>query len=194
MGLTIMILGLALFLGVHLLTILRPRRAALIASLGENGYKGLYSLVSLIGLALIVYGFSRYRQGEWIDVWFPPVWTRHLAALLVLPAIVMFVASYVRGNIYLKLKHPMLAGVKLWALAHLMANGDLGSIILFGSILAWAVFDRISLKRRADPGAPPIPNGGTRNDVIAIAGGVAVYLALGLWFHPYVIGIPVFGS
>jgi uncharacterized membrane protein len=194
MGLTIMILGLAIFLGVHLLTMMRGQRAALISALGENGYKGLYSLVSLIGLVLIVYGFARYRQGEWIDVWFPPVWARHLAALLVLPAVILVVASYVRGNIYLKLKHPMLAGVKLWALAHLIANGDLGSIILFGSILAWAVLDRISLKRRTDPGAPPFPVGGTRNDVIAIAAGVALYLALGLWFHPYVIGIPVFGA
>jgi len=194
MGLTIMILGLALLLGVHLLTIWRPQRAALIARLGENGYKGLYSLVSLVGLVLIVYGFARYRQGEWIDVWFPPAWTRHLAALLVLPAVILVVASYVRGNIFLKLKHPMLAGVKLWALAHLIANGDLGSIVLFGSILAWAVFDRISLKRRTDPGAPPIPVGGTRNDVIAVAGGVALYVLLGLWFHPYVIGVPAFGA
>jgi uncharacterized membrane protein len=122
------------------------------------------------------------------------VWTRHLAALLVLPAIILIVASYIRGNIYLKLKHPMLAGVKLWAVAHLMANGDLGSIILFGSILAWAVVDRISLKRRTDSGAPPIPVGGTSNDMIAIGIGAAIYAALGLWFHPYVIGVPVFGA
>ena len=194
MGIKIMILGLVLFLGVHLFTIMRPHRAALLARLGEHGYKGLYSLISILGLALIVYGFARYRQGEWIDVWLPPVWTRHLAALLVLFALIMFVASYSRGRIYTTLKHPMLAGVKLWALAHLMANGDLGSIILFGSILAWAVIDRISLKRRSDPGAPPIPVGGTRNDVIAIFGGVAAYAVLGFWFHPYVIGIPVFGA
>jgi uncharacterized membrane protein len=194
MGLTIMILGLAMFLGVHLFTIMRDRRAALVRSIGEGPYKGLYSLVSFVGLALIVYGFARYRQGEWIDVWYPPVWARHVAALLVLPAAILFVASYIRGNIYLKLKHPMLAGVKLWAVAHLIANGDLGSIILFGSILAWAVIDRISLKRRSDSGAPPIPAGGTRNDMIAVAGGLALYLALGLWFHPYVIGVPVFGA
>src|SRR5436190_8278736 len=193
-GLTIMILGLVLLLGVHLFTIMRGRRAALVARLGENGYKALYSLLSLIGLVLIVYGYARYRQGEWVDLWFPPVWLRHVAALLVLPAVILVVASYVRGNIYLKLKHPMLADVKLWALAHLLANGDLGSSILFGAVLAWAVIDRISLKRRADPGAPPIPVGGTRNDVIAIAGGTALYAALGFWFHPYVIGVPVFGA
>ena len=194
MGLAIMILGLAIFLGGHLFTIMRGPRAALIKRIGYNAYMGLYSLVSLIGLALIVYGFARYRQGEWVDIWFPPVWTKHLAALLVLFAFIMLVASYSRGHIYTTLKHPMLAGVKLWALAHLMANGDLGSIILFGSILAWAVIDRISLKRRTDPGAPPIPVGGMRNDVIAIFGGVVLYAVFGLWFHPYVLGIPVFGA
>jgi uncharacterized membrane protein len=193
MGLTILILGLALFLGVHLLTMMRPQRAALIARIGENGYKGLYSLVSAVGLGLIVYGFARYRANEWIELWSPPVWTRHLAAFLVLPASIMLVASYSRGHIYTTLKHPMLAGVKLWALAHLLANGDLGSLILFSSVLAWAVIDRISLKRRTDPGAPPIPVGGMRNDVIAIFGGIALYAALGWWFHPYVIGIPVLG-
>jgi uncharacterized membrane protein len=193
MGLTILILGLALFLGVHLLTMMRPQRAALIARIGENGYKGLYSLVSFIGLALIAYGFARYRANEWIELWSPPIWTRHLAAFLVLPAIIMLVASYSRGHIYTTLKHPMLAGVKLWALAHLLANGDLGSLLLFGSVLAWAVIDRISLKRRTDAGAPPIPVGGMRNDVIAIFGGIALYAALGWWFHPYVIGIPVLG-
>ncbi len=88
----------------------------------------------------------------------------------------------------------MLVGVKLWAVAHLIANGDLGSIILFGSILAWAVYDRITLKRRSDPGAPPIPGGGCRNDFIAVVVGTLVYFALGFWFHPCVIGVPVFGS
>lgn len=194
MGLAITILGLAIFLGVHLLTTMRPQRAALIARLGENGYKGLYSLVSAVGLALIVYGFARYRAHEWIELWSPPTWTKHLAALLVLFAFIMLVASYSRGHIYTTLKHPMLAGVKLWALAHLIANGDLGSVILFGSVLAWAVIDRISLKRRSDPGAPPIPVGGMRNDVIAVLGGIVLFAVLGKWFHPYVIGVPVFGA
>jgi len=103
-------------------------------------------------------------------------------------------ASYVRGRIYTAVKHPMLTGVKLWAAAHLLANGDLGSIILFGSFLAWAVYDRISLKHRADPGAPPIPVGGTGNDLIAVAVGIVAYLALAFAFHPVVIGVPVVGS
>ena len=106
--------------------------------------------------------------------------------------VILVVAAFIRGRIYTTLKHPMLAGIKLWAAAHLLANGDLGSIILFGSFLGWAVFDRISLKRRTDPGAPPIPLGGRRNDVFAVIGGTIVYLALGLWFHPWAIGLPVF--
>ncbi len=110
-----------------------------------------------------------------------------------LPAVILVVAAYIRGRIYTTLKHPMLSGIKLWAAAHLLANGDLGSIILFGSFLGWAVYDRISLKHRADAGAPPIPVGGPTNDLIAVAVGIVAYLALGFAFHPAVIGVPVFG-
>jgi uncharacterized membrane protein len=193
MGLAILIVGLAVFIGAHLFVTRREARAAAIARLGEGPYKGLFSLVSLIGIVLIVSGFARYRVAGYIDVWYPPVWTRHLAAVLVWPAIVMLVAAYIPGNIKRTLKHPMLAGVKLWALAHLLSNGDLGSIILFGGILAWAVFDRISLKRRTDPGGPPIPIGGWRNDIVALVVGTLLYLALAFVFHPLVIGVPAFG-
>jgi uncharacterized membrane protein len=188
-----MILGLVLFLGVHTLTIQREARARLIASFGDGGYKIGYSLASLAGLALIVWGFASYRATGWIDVWNPPTAFKHIAVGLMLPAVIMVVAAYIRGRIYTTLKHPMLTGVKLWAAAHLLANGDLGSIILFGSFLGWAVFDRISLKHRTDAGAPPIPVGGPTNDLIAIAVGVIAYLALAFAFHPVVIGVPVFG-
>lgn len=194
MGLSIMIIGLVLFLGSHAFVPLRGARAALIGRIGEGPYKVLFSLVSGIGLALIFYGFAAYRAEGLIGVWQPPSWTRHVAAALVWPAVVLVTAAYIRGVIYKKLKHPMLAGVKLWAVAHLLANGDLGGIILFGSILAWAVYDRITLKRRSDPGAPPIPAGGSTNDVIAVVVGTVVYLLLGFLFHPYVIGLTVFGS
>ena len=193
MGLLIMIAGLALFIGAHVLTTLRDARAAAIARLGEGGYKIVYSLVSLAGIALAAWGFGLYRATGWINVWHPPVALRYLALALMLPAVILVVASYVRGRIYTTLKHPMLAGVKLWAVLHLLSNGDLGSIILFGSILAWAVYDRISLKRRADPGAPPIPVDGLRNDVIAVVIGAIVYAALTYVFHPLVIGVPVIG-
>jgi uncharacterized membrane protein len=192
MGLTIMIAGLALFLGAHVFVTRRDQRGQVIARWGEGPYKLGFSLVSALGLALIVYGFARYRATGWIDVWSAPSWTRHVAVALMLPAVVFVVAAYVPGHIKRALKHPMLAGVKLWALAHLIANGDLGSIILFGSVLAWAVYDRVSLKHRTDPGAPPIPMGGWRNDAIAVVVGVLVYLALGFLFHPIVIGVPAF--
>ena len=193
MGLAIMILGLALFIGAHVFITMRERRAVAIARLGEGPYKGVLALASLVGIILMGYGFASYRAAGMINVWSPPAWTRHVTDLLVWPAIIFVVAAYVRGDIARVLKHPMLVGVKLWALAHLISNGDLGSIILFGSILGWAVFDRITLKRRSDPGAPPIPYGGRTNDIIAVAVGTLIYLALGFWFHPYVIGVPAFG-
>src|SRR5215217_6581524 len=199
MGLLLMILGLVLFLGAHTLTTQREVRSRVIAAAGEGGYKLGYALVSVAGLALIAWGYSHYRASGMIDVWerwcSPDVLRllKHLTDALMLPAIIMVVAAYIRGRIYTVLKHPMLSGVKLWAAAHLLANGDLGSIILFGSFLGWAVFDRISLKHRADAGAPPIPVGGIGNDVIALAVGLVVYLALAFAFHPVVIGVPVFG-
>lgn len=192
-GLVIMILGLVVFLGVHLVSTQRDQRARLVTQMGEGGYKIGYSLASVIGLALVVWGFASYRASGMIVLYEPPVGLRHLTIALMLPAVILVVASYIRGNIYAKLKHPMLAGVKLWALAHLLANGDLGSVILFGAFLAWAVFDRISLKRRSDAGAPPIPVGGYGNDAIAVAVGCVAYLALAYAFHPVVIGVPVFG-
>src|ERR1700691_2657493 len=192
-GLLVMILGLVLFLGVHVLTIQRALRARLIAAWGEGGYKSGYSVVSLLGLVLIVWGFADYRAAGMWQVWTPPAVLKHVTVALMLPAVILVVASYIRGRIYLAVKHPMLAGVKLWAAAHLLANGDLGSIILFGSFLAWAVFDRISLQRRADAGGPPIPVGAWGNDVIAVAVGIVVYLALAFAFHPVVIGVPVVG-
>jgi uncharacterized membrane protein len=194
MGLLVMILGLVLFLGIHTLPAQRKPRARLIASWGEGGYKAGFALASLLGLVLIVWGFAHYRATGWIDVWYPPKALKHVTEALMLPAVILVVAAYIRGRIYTALKHPMLAGVKLWAVAHLIANGDLGGIILFGSFLGWAVYDRISLKRRADPGAPPIPVGGFGNDLIAVAVGIVAYLALGFAFHPVVIGVPVFGA
>jgi uncharacterized membrane protein len=192
-GLLVMILGLVLFLGVHTLSTQREQRAGLIAAWGEGGYKIGYALASAVGLALIIWGFAHYRATGMWELWTPPTALKHIAVALMLPAVILVVAAYIRGRIYTMLQHPMLAGVKLWAAAHLIANGDLGSIILFGSFLGWAVFDRISLKHRADPGAPPIPVGGVTNDLIAVAVGIVAYLALGFAFHPVVIGVPVFG-
>jgi uncharacterized membrane protein len=193
MGLIVMIAGLVVFLGTHLVTTQRELRAALIARLGASTYKGGYSLLSAIGLVLIVYGFATYRTTGWIDVWYPSRWMRHVVLALMLPATIIFVSAYLRGYIWRFMKHPMLVAIKIWAFAHLLANGDLGSIILFGSFLAWAVVDRITLKRRTDEGGPPIPFGGVRNDVLAVVVGLVAYVALVFAFHPAVIGVPVVG-
>jgi uncharacterized membrane protein len=194
MGLAVEIIGLILFLGAHVFVSLRGRRDALITGIGRGPYLGLFSLVSVVGLVLIGYGFARYRAEGLIPIWYPPAWTRHIVVALMWPALIAVAAAYIPGNIKRVLKHPMLVGVKIWAAAHLCANGDLGGIILFGSVLVWAVYDRITLKRRADAGAPPIPVGGSRNDVIAIVVGTILYLALGFVFHPVVIGVPAFAA
>jgi uncharacterized membrane protein len=194
MGLAVLIIGLVVFIGSHVFVTQRQARAALIARIGETPYKVAFGLVSLAGLVLIVWGFAHYRVEGYVQVWAPPIWMRHVTVALVWPAIIFATAAYIPGDIKRTLKHPLLVGIKLWALAHLLSNGDLGGIILFASLLAWAVFDRITLKRRTDPGAPPIPVRGRRNDIIAIVVGTILYLALGLVFHPLFIGIPVFGT
>jgi uncharacterized membrane protein len=194
MGLAVLIIGLVVFIGSHVFVTRREARAALIARIGEVPYKVAFSVVALVGLVLIVWGFAHYRAEGWIQVWVPPTWMRHVTVALVWPATIFVTAAYIPGDIKRTLKHPMLVGVKLWAFAHLLSNGDLGGIILFAAILAWAVYDRITLKRRTDPGAPPIPVRGRRNDIIAIVVGTILYLALGLIFHPLGIGIPVFGT
>jgi uncharacterized membrane protein len=194
MGLILEILGLLVFLGAHVFVTMRDRRDALIKALGAGPYRGLFSLVSLIGIVLAGYGFAHYRAEGLIMLWNPPPWTRHIVVALMWPASIMVVAAYIRGHIARVLKHPMLVGVKTWAAAHLCANGDLGGIILFGSVLLWAGYDRATLKRRADPGAPPIPVGGATNDIIAVVVGTILYLALGFLFHPYVVGLPAFGT
>ena len=190
---TLLVIGLVLFLGTHSFSMARERRAAIIGRIGEGPYKGLYSLLSLAGIVLVSIGYGQYRAGGYIPVWDPPVWTRHLALLLVLIAFICFVAAYLPGQIKARLKHPMLAGVKIWAFAHLIANGDLGSILLFGSFLVWAVLARISVKRRdvaAQHGGTAAP-AGWRNDILAVAIGTVVYLAFVFWLHPWLIGVSV---
>lgn len=184
-----LIAGLVLFLGIHTLTTLREPRAALIGRIGEGPYKGLFSLVAAAGLVLIVWGFGRYRADGYIPVWDPPFALRHLTLTLMWFSFVALAAAGApAGKIKGMLHHPMLVGVKIWALAHLLANGDLGSLILFGSFLAWAVYDRIAVKRRGDPGAPR--SGFTAGDAIALVVGTVAYGAM-FWLHPRLIGVPI---
>jgi len=188
---TLLIVGIIVFLGIHALPMNPGLRAALVGRWGETGYKVLFSLLSIAGFVLLVYGFA---HAPFVPVWSPPSWTRLVAIVLMLPASIFLVAAYVPGQIKARLKHPFLVAIKSWALAHLIANGDLASIVLFGSFLAYAVYDRITLKRRTDGGGPPIPVGGVTNDLIAVVVGIVAYLALAFAFHPVVIGVPVMGS
>ena len=155
MMLLMMIAGLILFLGTHSYSLRRVSRAALVAKVGPEVYKVVYSVISLIGLVLIIWGYASYRAAGYVPLWNPPVWTKHLALLLMLPVFVLLAVSAAPGKgrpgrIRAVTKHPMLLAVKIWATAHLLANGDLGSILLFGSFLAWAVMARISCKRRPE--------------------------------------------
>lgn len=190
---TLLILGLVLFLGTHAFTMLRGPRAELVGRLGENRYKIGYTLLSILGFVLMIYGFSLYRAEGYIPVWNPPVWTRHLALLLTLPAFISLAAMGPRpSHIQAAVKHPMLLAIKIWASAHLLANGDLGSILLFGGFLAWAVAARISLKRRADEPARKLPKpapAGWRRDIIAVVAGIAVWLVFAKYLHPVLIGV-----
>ncbi len=189
---TILILGLILFLGTHALSIARGQRAALVARFGEGGFKGLYSLGSLLGLVLIIWGYGSYRASGYIPVWNPPVWTRHLAVLVLLPALPLLFSAYAKGYVKARLKHPMILAVKTWALAHLLANGDLGSILLFGGFLVWAVVAFISMRRRPEGNTISfIPNPG--QDAAAILGGLILYIALIAGLHRWLVGVGVFG-
>jgi uncharacterized membrane protein len=192
MGLAVLIVGLVIFVANHLFVTRREARAAAIARVGKPVYFVLFGLISLVALALIVWGYASYRVHEWIDIWQPPGFMRHVTILLMLLAVILAIAAFIPSHIKAKTKYPMIAAVKTWALAHLLSNGDLGSILLFAAFLAWAVIARISLNRRADAVLPVAPAGYT-NDVIVVLVGAVVYLALGYAFHPVVIGVPVFG-
>jgi uncharacterized membrane protein len=191
MGLGIFILGLVVFFATHIFVTFRAARGDAIATLGLNGYRAVFALVSIAGLALIVWGFGQYHAHA-PQIWSPPAFMRHITVGLMLFAILFFTAAFIPSYIKTKLKHPMLAGIKTWALAHLLSNGDLASILLFGSFLAWGVYARTAAKRRGDLGAVTAPAGWT-NDIIVVVIGIVIYLALGYAFHPMVIGVPVFG-
>ena len=192
MGLGILVVGLVVFLANHLFITRRDARAAAIARFGIHAYRALFSVVSIVGLALIVWGYGEYRAHGLIMVWSPPAFMRHVTVGLMLIAVIVFTSAFIPSHLKAKAKHPMLAGVKTWALAHLLSNGDLGSILLFGSFLAWGVFARIAAKRRTDFVVAPAPAGWT-NDAIVVVLGIVIYVALGYAFHPIVIGMPVFG-
>lgn len=190
----VLVLGLAVFLGVHSVSIVAPGwRAATLGRLGQGPWKGLYSLAAAIGLALVVVGYGLARRDP-VLLYSPPAALRHLSLLVMLPVFPLLIAAYLPGRIRTAAKHPMLLAVKLWAAAHLLANGMLADVLLFGGFLAWAVADRISVKGRAVqghevPAAPP----GAANDAIALVGGLILYAVFLLWAHRWMIGVSPLG-
>ena len=188
----VLILGLALFLGTHSISIVAPGlRDAVLARLGEGGWKVVYSLISLAGFVLMCYGFGLARHQP-IVVYVPPAWIRNFALILMLPVFPLLFAASLPGRIQRKLKHPMLAGVKFWAFAHLLANGMLADVLLFGGFLIWAVADRISFKRRPPQKlrmAPERP----WNDAVAVVVGLAVYALFIGWIHVHLFGVSPLG-
>lgn len=187
-----LVLGLALFLGTHSIAIAAPGlRNRAVARLGEGGWKGLYAVLSLAGFVLLVYGFGIARHSP-VVLYTPPRFLRHVTFLFMLPVFPLIFAAYLPGRIKSAMKHPMLAAVKFWAFAHLLSNGTLADVVLFGAFLAWAVIDRISLKRRA-PLAPRVAPAGPFNDLIAVLLGLAVYGLFIGWAHRWLIGVSPLG-
>jgi uncharacterized membrane protein len=187
---TTFLLGLAGFLGIHSIAILAPGwRARTIERVGAAAWRGAYSVASLVAFVAMIHGYGLARQSP-VVLYTPPVGLRHLAMLLMLPVFTMLLSAYLPGRIKARLKHPMLAAVKLWALAHLLANGTLAEVLLFGGFLAWAVADRISVGRRAPARTAAAP-AGRYNDAIAVVGGLVLYAVFVGWAHGRLIGVPL---
>lgn len=191
---TALILGLLLFLGMHSARIVADgARGRFIAQRGANAWKGLYTVVSLAGFALILWGYGQARQSP-VVLWASPVWTRHLASLLVLVALVLLAAAYVPGNaLKARLHHPMVLGVKTWALAHLLANNTLADVLLFGGFLLWAVADFRSARQRDRAAGTVYPPGRPGPTLVTVVAGVAVWAALAFGGHAWLFGVRPFG-
>lgn len=188
----VLVVGLIIFVAIHLLPTTPALRNGLVERYGESTYKLAFSAVALLGLVLIVVGYGRVQglPSKNPDLWYPPLWTRHIAYSLMPISFVLLAAAYIPSRIKAVTKHPMLVAVKLWALAHLLTNGDAASLLLFGSLLAFAVYDRISLKHRASANVAVAPSGYS-GDILAIAIGLAAFVAMLLWGHARLIGVPL---
>jgi uncharacterized membrane protein len=191
---TLLILGLILFLGPHSVRIFAEGwRSKRVAAMGLNPYKGVYSLVAIVGFVLIIYGYGQARMNP-VVLYTPPLWTRHLAALLTIPAFVLLTAAYVKGNrIKAAVGHPMVAGVKVWAFAHLISNGTLADVVLFASFLAWAVLDFLAARRRDRVAVTRVPPGDLMKDAMTIVIGLVAWAVFAFWLHEAWIGVRPFG-
>ncbi len=190
-----LILGLLMFLGMHSARIVAEGwRTQVIAQRGPGAWKGLYTVVSLVGLGLVIWGYGQARLAP-VVLWAAPVWTRHLAALLVLVALVLLAAAQVPGNgIKARLHHPMVLGVKVWALAHLLANNTLADLLLFGSFLVWAVLDFRSSRQRDRAAGTVYPPGTAGRTVAAVVLGVLLWVVLAFGAHQWLFGVRPFGG
>lgn len=190
-----LILGLILFLGVHSARIFAGDwRAAQVARLGELRWKGVYALFSALGLGLVIWGYGLARVDP-VVLWMPPAWTRHLAALLTVPAFILLVAAYLPGShIKAKIGHPMVAGVKIWALAHLLSNGNLADAILFGAFLVWAIVDFVASRRRDRVAGRTYPVCCWTRDASVVAVGLLAWTLFAFYGHAWLIGVRPFGA
>ena len=191
---TYLILGLILFLGVHSVRILADGlRTRTIDRIGLNPWKGLYTLVSLAGFALLCYGYGLSRGDPGL-IWNPPAWTRHATALLTLVSFILLAAAYVPGNrVKARVGHPMVAGVTVWAFAHLLSNGRAGDVLLFGAFLAWAVADYLAARRRDRAAGTVYPVLGASRDAVVVVSGIVAYAAFAFWLHFWLTGVKPFG-
>jgi uncharacterized membrane protein len=185
----VLIAGLVLFLGVHSTRVFAEGwRAATIARIGEQPWKGIYSVVSIAGFVLLVWGFGQARQQ--IPLWDPPAFMRHVTALFMLPVFVLFVAAYVPHNgVKARLHHPQLLSVKLWAAAHLLSNGNLADVLLFGGFLAWATLAFSAARKRDRAAGTVYPPGTTMGTIVCIVAGLVLYAAFVMGLHRWLIGV-----
>ena len=185
----LLVVGLIIFFGIHLVPTNPGLREGLRERFGATPYQIAFSVLSLLGFALIVVGYHKLQivPGKNPQLWLPPAWTKHVAFTLMLPAMILLVAAFVPSRIRSAAKHPMLLAIKIWALAHLLANGTLGALVLFLSFLAFAVYDRISVKKRAAAGPLGSSTGGIGGDIAVLVVGTALYAFMLLYGHQALI-------
>jgi uncharacterized membrane protein len=188
-----LLLGLLIFFASHSVRIIADDwRAKFIAEKGNLAWRGLFSVVSLVGLVLIIYGFGMSRADP-VFLWNPPLWTRHVAALLVLVAFFLLVAAYIpRNHIKAKLGHPMFLGIKVWAFAHLIANGRLGDVLLFGTFLVWAIVGYSAARKRDRKAGVVYESGTLTGSALVSSAGTVAYAVFAFGLHSLLIGVPVF--
>jgi uncharacterized membrane protein len=189
-----LVVGLLIFLGVHSTRVFADGwRSAQVARLGEKSWKGLYTLASLVGLVMLVWGYGVARQTP-VPLWTPVVGLRHLASLLTLLAFVLIAAVYVpRNSLKARIGHPMVVGVKVWALSHLLANHTLADLLLFGGFLVWAVLCFRAARRRDRAAGTTYPAGTLQGNLLTVVTGVAGWLVFAMWLHGPLIGVRPFG-